>query len=147
MHQAKPQKVKAHQLPSVGPRCYSASLETLAPWLSVVPIRPWVNSDAVVLKAFGEALAIYQPFQLGVLLTKQGLFLTALEDLLPSHPFVAPPITSPLMFAEDDMRVSEPTIVVNDDPRVRRVAVLIRRVPAHVFRTNDPRRSGQGRKD
>jgi hypothetical protein len=71
----------------------------------------------------------------------------AQEDLLPSHPFFAPPITSPLMFVEDDMRFGAPTIVVNDDPRVWWVAVLFLRVPAHVFGTNDPCRSGKGGKD
>ena len=104
-------------------------------------------SDAVVLKAFADVLSDLSALEPSRPRSPNKGYFSRLLNLLPSHPFVAPPITSPFMFAEDDMRVGEPTIVVNDDPRVRRVAVLIRCVPAHVFRTNDPRRSGQGRKD
>jgi hypothetical protein len=65
------------------------------------------------------------------------------KDVLPRGPGIILPITSPGMFTEDDMRPGEPTIVVNEDPRVWRVAVLLLRMPAHVSGTYNRRRGRQ----
>src|SRR5579872_6815187 len=66
---------------------------------------------------------------------------------LPADPPVSVPIAATLMFPEHELlsRSPAPIVFVNDHSRIRRVAVGLMRMPAHMAGANDGGRGAHGR--